>query len=1223
MLCPLLHPRSINNKTKKIVAIKVLNLDTEEDDVDDIQREIALLSQLTHAGSQNITPYYGSILNDTKLWIIMDYAAGGSVRTVMKAGNLEERYIAVITREVLQALSYLHKNHIIHRDIKGLEATMIGCLLLIVHLAANILLTEEGNVQLCDFGVASHVINSLKRNTFVGTPYWMAPEVIKEGASYDYKADIWSLGITVYEMAVGNPPLANVDPMRAIIIIPRSKPPTLATSYSQSIREFVEMCLCEEPDERLNADELMKSKFIKNSNKAHKSILKELIVRYEGWKKTHDATKRSSIASDDLSSSDEEVTSLDDFSNVGDNESAWEFDTINGKTGMLKKDIYSTSPNQLGQSPSGSGVAIQNSGIPTSEPASDPVSSNRIYHRNTENHPLVRLFVNTQQQPYSTLSDMLIPPNGHVSPITPSTGLSSPHQPSSLSPLTTFVPHRTLSPSPNIVPSPGPLTPITSESPAEKASSLAEASQTNQAITVKAKKSSESSVTVEPYSSSPLSNPISPSKESPSSTLLAPPDSLRPVSPLTLKPSSGSENVTALASSLSEQTATSDSLSSCGRLVPGQRQGQLLANTAASKLTPGSRAGSPEETIHVSRTISRVRSHSDQKTVREQQQPPKPDVPTHKYQQANLSIPGTLGLPVTDALSSSSGSNPKQKANSSFSPLARRVRSATSLRHTEEDKVPLKALVANKQHQLYQASVQANRPELRKRSESNSAHKQAHDSHRRSISADNEELCRGMMSTSVPPLTMLPCKTDSLPSKKSATSEGESQREEPASSSLDFEGRVLGVFDIEGPPLRPLKVDGLKSQQDFHEELWQALGDLHGWLEAVGSYCNSILPIQPAEYVERQKRLAKTLEAENAEALVVEPGPTMVYYTNIQWSLSERPFLVILRSDSSAASGIRTTVVTPAFEATRARETLKDARLPSEIEPTLIEWLEHQSPYDQVWTVLQDSRKTIFIEPNVRLFVATGISQVLSNVDMASRAIQTLRMIKSPAEIAILRCVNHATEEAIRLVRPKVVPGMTEADIAKLMEDALHTAGLTNTWVLALVDENAAFPHGEPGKVKKVTNTSLVLIDTGGEFLGYQSDTTRTFLLGPRGYNKSIEDAWYTVRRAQENVLNRVTANQTCAEVDLTARGVIDKAGYSDYFTHRLGHGIGEEMHEDPYMNKGNTGLRLQPGMTFTVEPGVYIPNQFGIRLEDVVVVNQQGKLELLTSGLAQNPWKL
>ncbi|ORX58096.1 Pkinase-domain-containing protein [Hesseltinella vesiculosa] len=279
--------KSINNETKQLVAIKVLNLDTEEDDVADIQKEIAMLSQLTHAKSQNITPYHGSILNKTKLWIIMDYAAGGSIRSLMKAGNLEEKYISVVVREILQALSYLHKNLIIHRDIK----------------AANILLTSEGDVQLCDFGVAGQTtISHLKRQTFVGTPYWMAPEVIREGASYDYKADIWSLGITVYEMATGNPPFSHVDPMRAVIMIPKSKPSKLDPAlYSPAIREFVDLCLCEEPQERWSADDLIKTKFIKNYAKIPKSVLRDVIARYEAWKLTNDASKRISIASDDIS----------------------------------------------------------------------------------------------------------------------------------------------------------------------------------------------------------------------------------------------------------------------------------------------------------------------------------------------------------------------------------------------------------------------------------------------------------------------------------------------------------------------------------------------------------------------------------------------------------------------------------------------------------------------------------------------------------------------------------------------------------------------------------------------------------------------------------------------------------------------------------------------------------------------------------------------------------
>ncbi|KAI9020176.1 peptidase M24, structural domain-containing protein [Phycomyces nitens] len=390
-------------------------------------------------------------------------------------------------------------------------------------------------------------------------------------------------------------------------------------------------------------------------------------------------------------------------------------------------------------------------------------------------------------------------------------------------------------------------------------------------------------------------------------------------------------------------------------------------------------------------------------------------------------------------------------------------------------------------------------------------------------------------------------------------------------------------------------------------------------------YCKDTLAIQPGEYVDRQKRLAKVLKDEKAGALVVEPGPTMTYYTNIAWSLTERPFLVVLRPDDDLPSGINMTIVTPMFEATRALEALKRANLPSEIEPSVVEWVEDGSPYNAVKKALGDTAGTVFVDKDIRMFVFDGIDDVSDdiNVKMAPRSIRTLRMVKSSAEIDILRCANHATLAALQLVRTYVQPGMVESEISKMMTDALETAGLDETWVLALVDENAAFPHGEPGIQRTVTENSTVLIDTGGRLLGYQADVTRTFFLSDRGHNQTIEDAWYSVRRAQENVLNRSNAGDSCAEVDLYARRVIEKAGFGQFFTHRLGHGIGEEMHEEPYMNQGNHEQLLSPGMTFSVEPGIYITGEFGIRLEDIVVVNQEGKLEVLTSGLAQNPWSL
>ncbi|KAJ1971729.1 kinase that interacts with cdc31p [Dimargaris verticillata] len=244
--------------TNQVVAIKILNLDTREDEVRDIQREIATLSQLNN---KYITRYHGSFLHGTRLWITMDYAAGGSIRDMIEAGAIGEPYIVTITHDVLQALVYLHHNDIIHRDIK----------------AANILMTEDGTVQLCDFGVARSISStSMRRYSFAGTPYWMAPEVISQSSGYDAKVDIWSLGITVYEMATGNPPHAEQDPKRVLYLAVKSAPPKLGANHSPAIRDFVASCLQVQPEDRPTADQLLKAKFVKN-HKRHN--LKELLGR--------------------------------------------------------------------------------------------------------------------------------------------------------------------------------------------------------------------------------------------------------------------------------------------------------------------------------------------------------------------------------------------------------------------------------------------------------------------------------------------------------------------------------------------------------------------------------------------------------------------------------------------------------------------------------------------------------------------------------------------------------------------------------------------------------------------------------------------------------------------------------------------------------------------------------------------------------------------------------
>ncbi|RYP63205.1 hypothetical protein DL771_009379 [Monosporascus sp. 5C6A] len=247
--------KGIEKATGEVVAIKHIDLESTDDDIQDIQAEISVLST---CASSHVTKYKASFLR-------------GSYSSQLKPepSVFSETHIAIICRELLRGLEYLHAEGKIHRDIK----------------AANVLLSETGKVKLADFGVAAQLTNiKSQRNTFVGTPFWMAPEVIQQ-AGYDFKADIWSLGITALEMANGEPPHAALHPMKALFQIPKNPPPRLEGNFSKEFKDFVTQCLMKDPERRPTAKDLLKHRFVRSAGKVE--ALQELIER----RRNYDAVK--------------------------------------------------------------------------------------------------------------------------------------------------------------------------------------------------------------------------------------------------------------------------------------------------------------------------------------------------------------------------------------------------------------------------------------------------------------------------------------------------------------------------------------------------------------------------------------------------------------------------------------------------------------------------------------------------------------------------------------------------------------------------------------------------------------------------------------------------------------------------------------------------------------------------------------------------------------------
>jgi Xaa-Pro dipeptidase len=366
-------------------------------------------------------------------------------------------------------------------------------------------------------------------------------------------------------------------------------------------------------------------------------------------------------------------------------------------------------------------------------------------------------------------------------------------------------------------------------------------------------------------------------------------------------------------------------------------------------------------------------------------------------------------------------------------------------------------------------------------------------------------------------------------------------------------------------------------------------------------------PITIEERAQRQERARQLMRENNLSAIILGQGTSLAYFTGIHWQGGERLFAMILPAKGDAF------YVSPAFEEGRAREQI--AQAPEGTKPDVRIWQEDESPYQRVAQGLTDrglSTGTIGVEETVKFVFSDNIRKASPSATFTSAIPVTAgcRMIKGRHEIELMRLAAKVTLAAYEATYRSLKVGMTQHDVAHLVETAHSQLGFDGGADVQ-VGEYSAFPHGSvtPQVIKEGT---IVMMDGGCSAEGYQSDITRTYVLGKA--SDKMKQVFDIVHRAQSAALAAAKPGAEAGSVDAAARKVIADAGYGPdykYFTHRLGHGMGMDGHEWPYLVRGNPIL-LQPEMTFSDEPGIYIRGEFGIRLEDDMHIVEEGA-ELFT----------
>jgi Xaa-Pro dipeptidase len=359
-------------------------------------------------------------------------------------------------------------------------------------------------------------------------------------------------------------------------------------------------------------------------------------------------------------------------------------------------------------------------------------------------------------------------------------------------------------------------------------------------------------------------------------------------------------------------------------------------------------------------------------------------------------------------------------------------------------------------------------------------------------------------------------------------------------------------------------------------------------------------PISAEERRERIARVQALMAQRKIAALLIEPGSSLEYFTGIRWHRSERTTLAIIPAAGELL------VVTPAFEEPSVRETLQ---VGGEVRP----WDEHESPFDKIVQSLKDrgiGTGVLAAESTIRFFIITGIRQAAAVYEIISAdpLVRACRLLKSPAELALLQLANDVTLAALRQVHGQVAIGMNAAEIAALMNQATLSLGGSPEFALVLLNEASAYPHGS-AQPQKIGEGSVILMDCGCVVHGYQSDISRTWVFGEP--NSKQRKVWNTVKRGQEIALDTAKIDVPVGRVDDAVRRYYEQEGWGPGYrlpglSHRTGHGIGLDGHEPPYLVHGDA-TPLQAGMCFSDEPGIYIPGEFGIRLEDCWYMTASG----------------